>query len=48
MLKKEYVNSALCNNYKLNNYLYPKNIRLFDLGGGGLRTLVYNFKEKSI
>ena len=45
MLKKEYVNSALCNNSKLNNYLYPKNIRLFDLGGGGLRTLVYNFKD---
>ena len=42
MLEKEYINNTLCNIPPLLNYLLPKTIRLFDLGGGGLRTLLYD------
>ena len=43
MLKKEYIHSFICNtNENLIKYLLPKNIRLFDLGGSGLKTVLYN------
>ena len=48
MLRKKYINSCICKYEKLNNYILPKYIRLFDLGGGGLRSRVYNSISKKM
>ena len=44
MLKKKYVNSKLCCNRvkNLSRFLLPRYVRLFDLGGGGLKSRIYH------
>ena len=42
IFQKTHVNSRLCNIPQLKRYLLPKHIRLFDLGGGGLRSVKYS------
>ena len=42
MLRKNYINSLMCNSRELKRFLLPKHLRLFDLGGSGLRSRRYS------
>jgi hypothetical protein len=42
MISKNYINPLLCNNINFKSYLLPKHIRLFDLGGSGLKSCRYD------
>ena len=45
LLEKKYINQFICSSkLQLKNYLLPAHIRLFDLGGSGLRSVSYTSK----